>query len=136
MRIGELAAAAGTTTKTLRFYEETGLLPPTERAANGYRDYGPEVLARLEFITCTDCSRQEWSTSIGRSLSSMRCAPPSSNDATKQEKPIRPPAPPRRSVDTCNVTNFIRQRAPGRLAAATGGSFLTLLGYQRTHRAS
>lgn len=50
MRIGELAAAAGTTTKTLRFYEETGLLPPTERAANGYRDYGPEVLARLDFI--------------------------------------------------------------------------------------
>ena len=50
MRIGELAAAAGTTTKTLRFYEESGLLPPTERAANGYRDYGPGALARLDFI--------------------------------------------------------------------------------------
>ena len=50
MRIGELAAAAGTTTKTLRFYEESGLLPPTERAANGYRDYGPEALSRLDFI--------------------------------------------------------------------------------------
>jgi len=50
MRIGELAAAAGTTTKTLRFYEDSGLLPPTERAANGYRDYGPEALSRLDFI--------------------------------------------------------------------------------------
>ena len=50
MRIGELAATAGTTTKTLRFYEESGLLPPTERAANGYRDYGPEALSRLDFI--------------------------------------------------------------------------------------
>ena len=50
MRIGELAAAAGTTTKTLRFYEDTGLLPQTERAANGYRDYGPEALSRLDFI--------------------------------------------------------------------------------------
>jgi len=50
MRIGELAAAAGTTTKTLRFYEESGLLPQTERAANGYRDYGPEALSRLDFI--------------------------------------------------------------------------------------
>jgi len=50
MRIGELAAAAGTTTKTLRFYEDSGLLPQTERAANGYRDYGPEVLSRLDFI--------------------------------------------------------------------------------------
>ena len=50
MRIGELAAAAGTTTKTLRFYEESGLLPPTDRTANGYRDYGPEALSRLDFI--------------------------------------------------------------------------------------
>jgi DNA-binding transcriptional MerR regulator len=50
MRIGELAAAAGTTTKTLRFYEESGLLPRTERAANRYRDYGPEALSRLDFI--------------------------------------------------------------------------------------
>jgi MerR family Zn(II)-responsive transcriptional regulator of zntA len=50
MRIGELAAAAGTTTKTLRFYEESGLLPPTDRAPNGYRDYGPEALSRLDFI--------------------------------------------------------------------------------------
>jgi len=50
MRIGELAAATGTTTKTLRFYEESGLLRPTERPANGYRDYGPEALSRLDFI--------------------------------------------------------------------------------------
>src|SRR5215218_4861047 len=50
MRIGELAATAGTTTKTLRFYEELGLLPPTERAANGYRDYGLAALSRLDFI--------------------------------------------------------------------------------------
>ena len=50
MRIGELAAAAGATTKTLRFYEASGLLPRTERAANGYRDYGPEALSRLDFI--------------------------------------------------------------------------------------
>jgi DNA-binding transcriptional MerR regulator len=50
MRIGELAAAAGTTTKTLRFYEGSGLLPPTGRAVNGYREYGPEALSRLDFI--------------------------------------------------------------------------------------
>ena len=35
MRIGELAEAAGTTTKTLRFYEEQGLLPPAERTPAG-----------------------------------------------------------------------------------------------------
>ncbi|WP_298865223.1 heavy metal-responsive transcriptional regulator [uncultured Microbacterium sp.] len=50
MRIGEAAAASGMTTKTLRFYESSGLLPATERAANGYRDYGADITARLDFI--------------------------------------------------------------------------------------
>ncbi len=31
MRIGEVAEAAGITTKTIRFYEDRGLLPPAER---------------------------------------------------------------------------------------------------------
>jgi DNA-binding transcriptional MerR regulator len=50
VRIGQLAARAGISTKTLRFYEETGLLRPPDRATNGYRDYGPAVLSRLDFI--------------------------------------------------------------------------------------
>jgi DNA-binding transcriptional MerR regulator len=50
VRIDELAEASGTTTKTLRFYETAGLLPPPERTLNGYRDYAPEILARLNFV--------------------------------------------------------------------------------------
>ena len=50
MRIGELAEAAGTTAKTLRFYEEQGLLPAAERTASGYRDYDPEAATRIDFI--------------------------------------------------------------------------------------
>jgi MerR family copper efflux transcriptional regulator len=50
MRIGEAAAAAGLTTKTIRFYEDRGLLPPAERAANGYRNYAHDTVSRLEFI--------------------------------------------------------------------------------------
>ena len=50
MRIGELAQATGTTTKTLRFYEDQGLLPHAERTASGYRDYTPESLGRLDCI--------------------------------------------------------------------------------------
>ncbi|WP_153504952.1 heavy metal-responsive transcriptional regulator [Cumulibacter manganitolerans] len=50
MRIGELAKAAGATTKTLRFYEAEGLLPPADRTPAGYRDYGPEAVARVDFI--------------------------------------------------------------------------------------
>jgi len=50
VRIGELAKASGTTTKTLRYYEDAGLLPAPERTAGGYRDYTPDVLPRLDFI--------------------------------------------------------------------------------------
>jgi MerR family copper efflux transcriptional regulator len=50
VRIGEAAAATGLTTKTLRFYEDRGLLPVAQRTPNGYRDYGDEAIARLDFI--------------------------------------------------------------------------------------
>ncbi|MCM0673412.1 heavy metal-responsive transcriptional regulator [Micromonospora phytophila] len=50
MRIGELAEATGTTTKTLRFYEASGLLPPPTRTPAGYRDYSDDATARLDFI--------------------------------------------------------------------------------------
>ncbi len=50
MRIGELAAQAGVTAKTIRFYEGRGLLAAPERRANGYRDYGSDAVERLRFI--------------------------------------------------------------------------------------
>ncbi len=50
MLIGEIAQASGTPTKTLRYYEEAGLLPAPERTTGGYRNYAPDTLARLDFI--------------------------------------------------------------------------------------
>ncbi len=50
MRIGEVAEATGTTTKTLRFYEDQGLLPAADRTPGGYRDYAADVVDRLDFI--------------------------------------------------------------------------------------
>jgi MerR family Zn(II)-responsive transcriptional regulator of zntA len=50
VRIGELAAATGATTKTLRFYEQAGLLRPPQRTAAGYRAYDPGITDRLDFI--------------------------------------------------------------------------------------
>lgn len=50
MKIGELATRAGTTTATLRFYEEQGLLPEVARTPAGYRDYSADMVARLDFI--------------------------------------------------------------------------------------
>ena len=50
MLIGELARRAGTTTKTLRFYEDAGLLADPGRTGSGYRDYARGALERIGFI--------------------------------------------------------------------------------------
>ncbi|MDZ7676370.1 MAG: heavy metal-responsive transcriptional regulator [Acidimicrobiales bacterium] len=50
MRIGELADQSGVTTKTIRFWESTGLLADPARTPSGYRDYDPAVVDRLSFI--------------------------------------------------------------------------------------
>src|SRR4051795_11102548 len=50
MRSGELAKLTGVSTDTLRFYERSRLLPFAPRAANGYRCYPPESLARVLLI--------------------------------------------------------------------------------------
>ncbi|MET7423419.1 MerR family transcriptional regulator [Dactylosporangium sp. NPDC005555] len=39
MRIGELAALVGVSTRTVRHYHHLGLLPEPERLVNGYREY-------------------------------------------------------------------------------------------------
>ncbi|CAM5658324.1 MerR family transcriptional regulator [Streptomyces avidinii] len=50
MRIGEAAAAAGTTPRALRFYEERGLLAPCGRSPSGQREYGPGDVDRIRII--------------------------------------------------------------------------------------
>jgi len=50
MRIGDLASRTGLTVKTLRFYEQAGVLPAAARLPSGYRDYENSALARLRFV--------------------------------------------------------------------------------------
>lgn len=50
MRIGELANATGFSTKTIRFYEQEGLLASPARTDSGYRMFGPQDVTRLHFI--------------------------------------------------------------------------------------
>lgn len=48
--IAEVAGFSGLTSRTLRHYDEIGLLPPAFVGANGYRHYGEEELLRLQQI--------------------------------------------------------------------------------------
>ncbi len=50
MRIGEVSRQTGLPTTTIRYYEEIGLAPRPDRAANGYREYDPEAVERLRFV--------------------------------------------------------------------------------------
>ncbi|WP_372699639.1 MerR family transcriptional regulator [Arthrobacter sp. JSM 101049] len=48
--IQQIAALAGTTSRTLRHYDSIGLLPPSRIASNGYRHYDADALHRLQRI--------------------------------------------------------------------------------------
>ena len=50
LRIQEVSAALGLTTRTLRYYEELGLLEPAARSDGDYRLYDEDDLERLRFI--------------------------------------------------------------------------------------
>ncbi|MFS0895199.1 MerR family transcriptional regulator [Microbacterium sp. 179-I 3D3 NHS] len=48
--IQEIARLAGTTSRTLRHYDDIGILPPSRVASNGYRHYDSAALVRLQRI--------------------------------------------------------------------------------------
>jgi MerR family transcriptional regulator, repressor of the yfmOP operon len=50
VQIGELAKRLNITTRTIRYYEEIGLMGPTERLGGGTRTYNREDILRLKFI--------------------------------------------------------------------------------------
>jgi MerR family copper efflux transcriptional regulator len=50
MRIGDLTERAGVTHRTVRYYENIGLIPPGEREGNGQHYYREETVARLRKI--------------------------------------------------------------------------------------
>ncbi len=49
MNIGQAAAESGLPAKTIRYYEEIGLVTPTRRD-NGYRDYDVSDVRKLQFV--------------------------------------------------------------------------------------
>lgn len=59
-----LAERTGLSAKTIRYYEDVGLMPPTPRTPSGYRDYDHGAESRLRFIRAAQ--------SIGLSLGEIR----------------------------------------------------------------
>ncbi|MBT3343913.1 MAG: MerR family transcriptional regulator [Gemmatimonadetes bacterium] len=55
MQIGDLAERAGVSTRTIRYYEELGILGPEERSSGGFRRYCDDQLRRLQMIQGLKC---------------------------------------------------------------------------------
>ncbi len=50
MNIGQASKASGVSSKMIRYYEQTGLIPEADRKASGYRDYSDGDVHLLRFI--------------------------------------------------------------------------------------
>ena len=50
MRIGELSSATGIPVRTIRYYEQIGLLPEPARTSAGYRVFGDQNVQHARFI--------------------------------------------------------------------------------------
>lgn len=48
--IGQLSELAGVSSKTIRYYESVGILPPPQRSHAGYRMYSDIDIRRVEFV--------------------------------------------------------------------------------------
>lgn len=48
--IGELARCTGMSVKTIRYYADSGIVPPTDRSPAGYRLFDAAAVARLELV--------------------------------------------------------------------------------------
>jgi len=64
MKIGELAARTDVPTKTIRYYEEIGVMSPAARDVSGYRDFDEDAALRLGFVRAAQ--------SVGLSLGEIR----------------------------------------------------------------
>ncbi len=64
MRIGQLAERSAVSAKTIRYYEDIGVLAAPGRSASGYRDYDDSAADHLAFIRAAQA--------VGLSLGEIR----------------------------------------------------------------
>lgn len=80
MNIGAAAERSGLPAKTIRYYEDIGLLCP-DRAENGYRDYSASDVHRLKFL--------QRARSLGFSVEECRQLLSLYGDATRESAEVK-----------------------------------------------
>ena len=84
LRINEVAAETGLTTRAIRYYEEIGLLEPAARSDGDYRLYDASDLERLAFIRSL---RDDAGFSLAQIGQLLEDDPPASATASASARP-------------------------------------------------
>lgn len=72
-QIGEVAERTGLSLRTIRYYEEVGLITPSARSQGGFRLYTEEDIARLGVVKAMKPLDFPSTKCVGSSSHSMRC---------------------------------------------------------------
>src|SRR5689334_24633754 len=80
--IEQVATSKGLTKRTLRYYEEVGLLPPTDRTEGNYRRYSEADVRRIERI-------KELRDLLGFSLTDIRTLMGAEDERTQIKEAYR-----------------------------------------------
>jgi DNA-binding transcriptional MerR regulator len=68
MKIGQVAAEAGVSVDTVRFYERRGVLPEPRRRPSGYREYGAATVERIRMARAL----QDLGFTLGEVIDALR----------------------------------------------------------------
>lgn len=114
MTIGQVAKQTGVGVETIRFYERRGLIEEPPRRESGYRQYSPDVIARIRFIL--RAKELGFSLTEILELLSLRMEP----DTTCRD--LRTRAEEKIAATRAKITELRRiEKALGALAASCAG---------------
>ncbi len=87
MNISEASKQTGLTAKSIRLYEEKGLISPPHRLDNGYRDYGSQHIDDLLLIA--RCKRVGFSLDECKAMLALANDPSRSSSAVKEKAQLK-----------------------------------------------
>ncbi len=103
LQIGEVAERAGVSQRTLRFYEEKGLLKPPARMEGGFRLYTEEDVRRVKQI-------KKLQSLLGVSLAEIKEMVEAQDTLREIRARYRPDAPPSEKLEQLQRATEVVQR--------------------------
>jgi DNA-binding transcriptional MerR regulator len=113
MRIGEVAERVGVTTRTLRYYEEVGLVTPSSHSTGGSRRYSEDDYARVLRI-------RELQAVMGFNLDEIRELLDAGDRIDKLRAEYRAGVSPRRTAEIVQEASRLNARTQAQVITKIG----------------